>query len=127
MRRSPLNPKRDRPRRDEGRIRHDRLRPKASAAPTAKQQRYHLWLRGLGKCEACGARVDLVLHHILARVPGKQGRRDHWFVVLICAPDHNGNSDSVHGLGSEEKFKAVHYVDLCAIALERLKEWQDEV
>lgn len=127
MRRSPLNPKRDRPRRNEGRVQHKRLRRKASAPPTAEQERYHLHLRGLGKCEACGATVDLVIHHILGRVPGKQGRRDHWFVVLICAPCHNGRADSVHGLGSEEKFLAVHYVDLRKVALNRLLEWDDEL
>jgi 5-methylcytosine-specific restriction endonuclease McrA len=125
VRRSPLNPKRSTPRRNEGRVHHDRMRPKASAPPTAEQQRYHFWLRSLGQCEACPARLDLVIHHILARVPGKQGRRDHWFVVLICAPCHNGREDSVHGLGSESEFQRVHGVDLVAVSVARLQEWRN--
>lgn len=125
MRRSPLTPKRKTPRRSEGRIQHDRMRPKASAAPTAEQQRYHAWLRSLGKCEACETTVDLVIHHILAPMPGKVRRRNHWFVVLICAPDHNGDRESVHGLGSEKAFKDARGVDLCAVSVNRLKEWRD--
>lgn len=123
MRRSPLRPKRLTPRRSEGRIKHDRMRPKASRPPTAEQQRYHLWLRQRAKCEA-GGTGDLVLHHILAFTPGKQGRRDHWFVVLISADLHNISEKSVHGLGSEAKFLREHGVDLVAIARLRLAQWR---
>ena len=125
MKRSPLNPKRSTPRRNEGRVKHDRLRPKASAPPTPEQWEYRAWLRERGKCEACGSAVDLVVHHILSSVPGKRGRRDHWYVVLICAPCHNGRADSVHGLGGERAFERVHHIDLAAVAVQRLREWRN--
>lgn len=68
---------------------------------------------------------DLVIHHILARAPGKAWRRDHWFVVAIGAACHNGRADSVHGLGSEAAFARAFGIDLVAIAVERLEEWRD--
>lgn len=124
MRRSPLAPKRKTPRRNEGRITHDRMRPKASAPPTPEQERYHLWLRQRACCEGC-PQPGRAIHHLLARAPSKDGRRDHWFVVLLCAGCHNGRSDSVHGLGSEAKFLTKHGVDLVAVAVQRLAEWRE--
>ncbi len=105
---------------------HERSRPKASAPPTAEQARYHAWLRERGFCEACGIGHRLVIHHILARAPGKVGRRDHWFVVLICAGDHNERADSVHGLGSEAAFAEKFRIDLVAISVARLMEYRNE-
>lgn len=124
MKRSPLRAKRDRPRRNEGRVQHERVKPK-TVEPTAEQRRYHDWLRAKGRCEASGVTVDLVLHHILSRAPGKVGRRDHWFVVLISAALHNGRTDSVHLLGSEAEFLRVHGVDLVAVACARLEEYRN--
>lgn len=123
MKRSPLRAKRPTPRRNEGRIVHARLKPKASAEPTAEQARYHAHLRATALCEGCGGRGHHI-HHLLASAPGKTGRRDHWFVVLLCAGCHNGRSDSVHLLGSEARFLEVHGVDLVAVAVLRLTEWQ---
>ena len=118
MKRTPLRAKRDRPRRNEGRVAHQRMKPK-TVDPTPEQRRYHFWLReNVARCEACGALFDLVVHHILP-----SSRRDHWNVVLICAPCHNGRTDSVHLLGSEEKFQRHHGVDLKAIAPRRLQQW----
>lgn len=101
---------------------HARIKPR-TVEPTAEQRRYHDWLRERGACEACGVQHDLVLHHILARAPGKVGRRDHWFCVILCAPDHNGRADSVHGLGSEAAFAEKVRIDLVAIAIARLGEY----
>lgn len=101
------------------------MKPKASADPTVEQQHYWAWLRAIiGRCEACGTRAHLNIHHLLARAPGKGGRRDHWFVSLICAAHHTG-TEGVHGLGSEAKFQAVHGVDLVAIAVARLEEYRN--
>lgn len=101
-----------------------RMKSKASADPTAEQKGYWDWLREhIGACEACGRRVNLVIHHLLADLPPKQHRRDHWFVVLICSSCHNGQTNSIHLLGSEVLFMEVHGVDLIAVSQARLKEW----
>lgn len=127
MKRSPLRKKRPTPRRNEGRVQHERMRPKASAPPTPEQIEYSEWLRdSIGRCEACGVRHNLVIHHLLSKVAGKKGRRDHWFLVLLCPHCHNMGSQSVHLLGSEGKFKKVHGVDLPAVSVARLAQWVKE-
>ena len=126
LRRTPLRPKRKAPRRNEGRVRHARIKAKASADPTAEQREYHAHLRRLGRCEACKRGGDLVIHHILASVRGKVGRRDHWYVVLLCPGCHNMRADSVHGLGSEAAFYRAHTVDLVAASIGRLRLWSDK-
>ncbi len=98
---------------------HARMKPKRGAKPDSEQRAYHGWLRSLGKCEACGATADLVLHHILPST-----RRSHWLVTIICAPCHNGRTDSVHGLGSEEEFERRFGVNLVAAAIMRLAQWR---
>jgi hypothetical protein len=123
-RKTPLHSKRKKERRAEGRVDHKRMRPKASADPTAEQRRYHEDLRKRRRCECCGNTRDLVLHHILASVPGKVGRRDHWYVVLICATCHNIGTVSVHLCGSEAKFLEETGCDLVAISVIRLEEWR---
>ena len=106
-------------------MQHARMKPKASEGPTVEQQHYWAWLRAfIGRCEACGTRSALNIHHLLARVAGKIGRRDHWFVVLICRNCHTG-TEGVHGLGSEAKFLERHGVDLVAVAVARLKEYRE--
>lgn len=129
MRRTPLRSKRQTPRRKAPeRVQHARMKPKRGAMPTAEQERYHRWLRGEPApraCEGCGSRIDTVIHHILAAVEGKVARRDHWFVVLLCAQCHNMGTKSVHLLGSEAEFLRVHGVDLVAISIQRLSEWEE--
>lgn len=126
MKRTPLRAKRTTPRRNEGRIQHGRMKAR-TVEPTAEQQRYHDWLRAKGGCQVCSTHYNLVIHHLLARAPGKQGRRDHWFVVLICAGHHNMGIISVHGLGSEAKFRAKTGVDLVAVAVQNLVDYRWEV
>ncbi len=124
--RTPLRAKRSTPRRNEGRIAHQRMKPK-TVEPTAEQRRFHEWLRAKGRCQAFGVcdRSDcLVIHHLLADAPGKVGRRDHWFVVLICALHHNMGTMSVHGLGSEAAFQRATGVDLVAVAVQNLGDYR---
>jgi hypothetical protein len=124
MKRSPLRAKRPTPRRNEGRVQHGRMKPK-TVEPTPEQQRYHKWLRTKARCQVGRCRKrHLVIHHLLAHAPGKVGRRDHWFVVLICALHHNMGARSVHLLGSEAKFLDAHGVDLVASAVRNLKEYR---
>lgn len=117
--RTPLKAKRETPRRNEGRIQHGRIKPR-TVNPSAEQERFFDSLPN--ECQGCGG-VGQVIHHILADVPGKVTRRDHWFVVKLCAGCHNMRTDSVHGLGSEAKFEEVHGVDLVNKALLNLGWW----
>ena len=124
MRRTPLRAKRPTPRRAEGRVQHERMKPR-TVEPAAEQRAYWNWLRETrGECEACSRRRALVVHHLLARVAGKAGRRDHWYVVLICPNCHAG-TEGVHGLGSEAKFLERHGVDLVAVSIARLEEYRN--
>lgn len=121
MKRTPLIRKRPSPRRNEGRVAHARMKPKASAPPTAEQQRY--WNSLPASCVACGAATE-VLHHILSPHPDKKSRRDHWFVVRLCPQCHNMGTRSVHLLGSEEAFRRATGVDLPRVASHNLDAWQ---
>lgn len=125
---NPLRPERLEPRRNEGRVRHERMKP-LTTEPTPEQERYHASLRhfpdGQNRPCQCGCgRVGEAIHHLLARVPGKGARRDHWFVVLLSHRCHNLGRESVHMLGSEAAFGKVHGVDLAAIAVQNLHGWR---
>lgn len=120
MRRTPLRAKRPTPRRAEGRVQHGRMKAR-TVEPDAEQEAYHDWLRRMvDRCECgCGRRAQCI-HHILP-----SSRRDHWRVVRLANHCHNDGTESVHLLGSEAKFQAVHGVDLVAIALTRLEEYRN--
>lgn len=109
LRRSPLKAKRATPRRNEGRVTHVRVKPRATGT-TAEEALHLKTVRGLG-CLICGAPANA--HHVM-HAPGKEKRRDHRFVVPLCPVHHQGDrkDGSVHGLGSEEAFKAHWGVDL---------------
>lgn len=99
-------------------MQHARMKAK-TVEPDAEARSYHAWLReNVQRCEACGYFGRLAIHHILP-----SAARDHWNVVRICHPCHNGRTDSVHLLGSEAKFQERHGIDLVAIARQRLKEY----
>lgn len=129
MRRGRLKPKRDTQRRAEGRITHGRIKPRAGDPPTAEQQHYHDSLRyfpdGRSRPCQCGCgKVGEAIHHLLARAPGKGGRRDHGYVCFLAHGCHNMRADSIHGLGSEAAFERVHGVDLVAVAVANLERWK---
>ena len=131
MKRTPLNPKRSTPRRNEGRVQHKRVKRSYTPEPGSEELRYWHWLRarcdGFPPCEGCGKRPGKHIHHIMANAPGKRWRRDHWFVVLICPWCHSATASrySVHGLGSEARFLEEHGVDLVAVSVLRLKEFRN--
>lgn len=107
LRRSPLNPRRATPRRNEGRVQHERIKPKAKAEPTAEEHRHIERVAALG-CLVC--RRPANVHHVM-KAPGKVRRRDHRFIAPLCADHHQGN-EGVHGLGSEKAFLARWGIDL---------------
>lgn len=105
-RNTPIRAKRPTPRRNEGRIQHKRMKPKATGMTT--EERLHIaFVRSLG-CLICGASAEA--HHIM-HAPGKSKRRDHRFVVPLCHIHHRTDV-GVHGLGSEDAFRTFWGVDL---------------
>lgn len=120
LRRAPLPKRRENPRRDEGRIAHKRIKRRRRFAD-ADEKAY--WNSLDRKCVACGSCSDTVIHHILAGIAEKVRRRDHRYVVVLCPGCHNGRADSVHGLGSEERFAQRHGVCLVTIAIRNWNEW----
>jgi hypothetical protein len=126
---TPLRKQRREPRRNEGRVEHERIKPR-TIDPSPDQERFHESLRffpdGKNRPCQCGCgRVGEAIHHLLARAPGKGARRDHWFVVLLAHHCHNLGRDSVHMLGSEGRFHEVHGVDLVAVAISNLLHWRE--
>ena len=116
MKRSPLNRKRDKPRRNEGRVTSVRVKPRARSAPTASEKAHLDGIAAMG-CLVCRAPANV--HHVM-KAPGKVQRRDHRFVAPLCREHHQGDT-GVHGLGSEAKFERAHGIDLAAWAV---AEWE---
>jgi hypothetical protein len=121
MKRTPLRAKRLKPRRNEGRVQHKRMKSPVATSPSAEQVAY--WQSLPASCVVCRG-VDAIIHHLLSPLPEKTSRRDHWYVVRLCPQCHNMGTQSVHLLGSESAFKRVHGVDLVAIAQRNLALWR---
>lgn len=115
MKRTPLKARRETVRRNEGRVQHNRLRPKESAPPTSAE-RAHLAAVAAMPClvgKGCYGRVEV--HHVhsdgLKRIA-----RSHRRVVPLCGDAHHRTgSESVHMIG-HGGFAAVHEIDLLAEA-----------
>jgi len=115
QRKTPLKRKRATPRRDK--IQHTRM--KRRATDTNEIEQIHLdRIRSL-PCAVPGCNGVSVPHHLM-KAPDKRCRRDHRWTAPLCPNHHNLWNDSVHLLGSEEKFRQAHGVDLLAIAA---REW----
>lgn len=110
----PLKKRRDRPRRDDGRIRHRRLKPKPGAAPTAAERR-HIACVAAMPCLVCGA--PATVHHVTSD-GFKRIRRSPRRVVPLCPCHHQiqwGPKGSVEALG-HAGFTAAYGIDLLAEA-----------
>jgi hypothetical protein len=118
--RKPLPKAREQRRRNEGRVTQERMKVRR-VKPDAEAERF--WDSLPNECQGCGG-VGEVIHHILASVPGKISRRDHFLVAKLCARCHNMGDGSVHGLGSEAKFLKRTGVDLVSRALTNLENWR---
>lgn len=116
LRRTPLKAKRDKPRRNEGRVTHKR-----PADPDKAQQREHLDRIGKMTCLVPKCFQDSVIHHIM-HMTGKRRRRDDRFIAPLCPGHHNMEKRSVHLLGGEAAFKEEFTVDLVAWAV---AQWED--
>lgn len=100
LRRTPLKRKRDKPRRNEGRVTHGRIKEKRTKR-TAREAEHHAQVARVG-CLVCRAPAEI--HHVMDTGLGKERRRDHRYVVPLC-PEHHRGPRGVHGLGRERQFK----------------------
>jgi hypothetical protein len=124
MKRSPLKPKRDKPRRNEGRVQHNRMKPKASSPPTVEEGR-HLSRLAAMPCLVCGIE-PVTIHHVTASVHGGRVARSHQRTVPLCPRHHqiqHGPRESVEALG-HAGFYREYGIDLLAVA-EQL--WREEL
>jgi len=122
MKRSPLKAKRDKPRRNEGRVKHGRSKPKAGAKPTAEQERFREWVRAKG-CMITG-QPSPTIHHVTSD-GYKRISRSHWLIVPLVKELHQSvwdSKNSVEALG-HAKFNEKHGVDLLAHAKSLYAEW----
>lgn len=119
MKRStPLRSKRPSPRREEGRVTHERLKPKTKVPATADEKRHFARLVSLG-CLVCGSTATI--HHVTSDGL-KRITRSHRRTVPLCAVHHqiqHGPRESVEALG-HAGFTAMYSIDLLARADE---EW----
>lgn len=118
LRRSPLNRRREKPRRNEGRISQARIKPKGRIVAHGAEKR-HVERIAAMPCVVTGS-LPVVVHHIM-HMKGKLRRRDHRFIVPLIPELHNMGNDSVHALGGEAAFLKKHRFDLVAWAI---KEWE---
>jgi hypothetical protein len=122
--RTPLPMRRATPRRKAPeRVKHERVKPKAATRPTAEQRQF--WNSLPAYCQGCTGPGECV-HHLLADVPGKVGRRDHFYVVRLCHACHNRGTNSVHLLGSEAAYQRVHGTDLVAACVANVERYRGE-
>lgn len=120
LRRSPLKRKRDKPRRNEGRVSHGRIKEKCSRNPNVEERAFWNKVAGLG-CLVCGS--PATIHHVTSD-GFKRITRQHNRVAPLCAVHHQKVFDpkandpvSVEGLG-HGGFKDRHGFDLLSWATE---------
>lgn len=116
MKRSPLPRKRTTPRRTEGRVSHNRMKPKAGAPATEAEKRHLAYVASL-PCLVCRQR-PVTCHHVTATVHGGRISRSHQRVVPLCPKHHliqHGPHESVEALG-HGGFYRMHGIDLLAEA-----------
>jgi hypothetical protein len=117
LRHSPLPKRREKPRRNEGRITHQRIK-RARVSKTALE-RIHMDRIGAMPCLGCGRR-PVHVHHLM-KCPAKRCRRDHRYVAPLCADPNNGchiGKNGVHKI-TEKLWGERRGIDLAAWAIEQ--------
>lgn len=123
MKRSRLSPKRVTPRRNEGRVSHNRIKPKASAPPDQQERAFMAHVATL-PCLVCGAQ-PVTVHHVTAPVHGGRISRSHKRIAPLCPRHHHvqfGPTESVEALG-HRGFHLSHGIDLLAEADRLWIDW----
>lgn len=111
MKRSPINRKRSEQRRDEGRVQHQRTKPKPGAAPLAAEKRHLAYIASL-PCLICGAPSEV--HHVHSDGM-KRIARSHKRTIALCPLHHRTGPQAVHALG-HAGFNLTFDIDQLAIA-----------
>jgi hypothetical protein len=114
LRKSPLKKRRETPRRNEGRIQHERMRPKGVAPPTAAEKAHMGRIAAMG-CLVCGEAATI--HHVTSDGM-KRIARSHKRTAPLCPRHHQiqfGPHESVEALG-HAGFTRVYGIDLLAWA-----------
>lgn len=127
-----LKAKRDKPRRDEGRIEHERISGPRNPDPSAEQREFWKWLREEKGCIITGAKGDhpdprlrCTIHHITSD-GYKRISRDHWLVLPLRADHHQAVWDAKNSIEAmnHAEFARHHHIDLIARSIELREEWQ---
>lgn len=116
LRKTPLKKRREKPRRNEGRIQHQRSRPKAGSPPTAAEKAHMGRIAAMG-CLVCGK--PATVHHVTSDGM-KRIARSHKRVAPLCETHHQiqfGARESVEAL-SHAGFTKKYGIDLL--------EWADQ-
>ena len=120
MRRSPLKRIREKPRRNEGRVKHKRTKGKAKVEPTAIERKHMDRVAALGCC-VCGA--PATIHHVTSD-GYKRIARSHQRVAPLCPTHHQiqwGPRESVEAMG-HAGFAQAYGIDLAALAVRLWEE-----
>lgn len=114
LRKTPLKKRREKPRRNEGRIQHQRSRPKAGSPPSATEKAHMERIAAMG-CLVCGR--PATVHHVTSDGM-KRIARSHKRTAPLCPRHHQiqfGPHESVEALG-HAGFTRVYGIDLLAWA-----------
>ena len=117
MRRTPIKQKRDKPRRNEGRVVQNRMKPKLTDK-NALHRRFHDYVATL-PCIGCGAR-PVHVHHVIS--DGNQRlTRNHELVLPMCEPCHQSGEIALHRIGTRA-WNGMHGIEQ---HIEAAKLWGD--
>lgn len=120
MKRSPIKPRRDKPRRNDSRITHTRMHRK-SISKTAEEAEHLGRVASMG-CLVCQRPAQV--HHVVS--DGYQRlTRDHRRAVALCAEHHTDGPNAVHRIG-HRAFNELYNLDLLEIADRLWSERNDE-
>ena len=118
LRRTPLKAKREKTRRNEGRVTHERMARKPSAKPNAQERKHFERVAALG-CVVDGCSNPANIHHVTSDGM-KRIARSHTRVVNLCKNHHQDGPCAVHRVG-HARFTETFGIDLLETA-ERLWE-----
>jgi hypothetical protein len=103
------------------RVAHGRMKRKITDM-NALEERHMDRLLGLPCCVTGGRPIE---RHHLMKAPNKRCRRDHkWVVPLLERLHQNWSKESVHGLGTEEKFERHHKLPPGFLVEVAAREWE---
>lgn len=112
MIRKPIKAKRDTPRRNEGRITHERMKPRSSAQSKTADERRHMDRIAKMPCLVCGAAAQV--HHVVSD-GYKRITKSHKRVTPLCSNHHSTGPAAVHRIG-HARFTEIFGIDLLATA-----------